>query len=298
MLGRRLVSATVIISALLLLLYFDFQLGTDEWLGRPGIIISILCLVIGAIASEELLYMLRQRTPSLQTFVPTVAVLIMVVCSCLPVLWKDYPSNCPVGLFGWGLLGVTAAFGICCLLEIFRFQPDGESLDRLSRYGFAIVYLGILVTFIVANRLLYFDNAKGMLALIALIATVKMSDAWAYFVGKLFGKTKLSPTLSPGKTIEGAVGSVLGAWLAGIIVFYLVGPYLFKLEFPKPWWWVAIYGVAVTIAGIVGDLTESLIKRDSNCKDSSKWLPGLGGILDVVDSLVFAAPISFFMWLV
>ena len=67
---------------------------------------------------------------------------------------------------------------------------------------------------------------------------------------------------------------------------------------PKPWWWFLVYGLMVTLAGMVGDLAESLLKRDAQIKDSSSWLPGLGGVLDVIDSLVFAAPVSFVIWLI
>lgn len=298
MLGRRLISAGVIIAVMLLLLFFDYQMGADDWLGQPGIVVVVLSLLVGCVAADELLYMLRQGTPTLASAFPIAAIVVLIACCSIPVWWRNYPPDCPVGFFGWSMLGMTAAFGLCCLFEIQTFRADGKSIDRLTRYGFVIVYLGILVSFLLANRLLEFDNAKGMIALVAMIATVKMSDAWAYFVGKSFGKTKLSPTLSPGKTVEGAIGSLFGAWFAAAIVFYIVAPYLFGTAIGKPWWWFLIYGAAITVAGIVGDLTESLLKRDSNCKDSSKWLPGLGGILDVVDSLVFTAPISFFMWMV
>ena len=298
MLGRRLMSAAVIISATLLLLYFDFRMGADDWLGRPGIVLAILIGIIGIVAADELLYMLRQKCPSLKNMVPIATIVAMIVCASLPVWWRDYPPNCPVGFFGWTMLGMTVALGLCCLQEILQFEEDGNGLERLTRYGFVIIYLGIIASFLLANRLLEFDNSKGMIALVAMLATVKMSDAAAYFAGKTFGKTKLSPRLSPGKTVEGAIGSLFGAWLAAAIVFYIVAPNLFGTPIEKPWWWFLAYGAAITVAGIVGDLTESLIKRDSGVKDSSKWLPGLGGILDVIDSLAFAAPVAFFMWMV
>ena len=142
------------------------------------------------------------------------------------------------------------------------------------------------------------DNSVGMISLILLIATVKMSDAWAYFTGKSFGKHKLIPRLSPGKTVEGAIGAIFGGWFAAAIVVFLVAPYVFGTTIDKPWWWFLVFGFLVTLAGMIGDLAESLLKRDAQCKDSSSWLPGLGGILDIIDSLVFAAPMSYFLWLV
>ena len=77
---------------------------------------------------------------------------------------------------------------------------------------------------------------------------------------------------------------------------FLVAPFIVTV--PKPWWWFLVYGIAVTLAGMIGDLAESLLKRDAQIKDSSSWLPGLGGVLDVIDSLVFAAPVSFVIWLI
>ena len=83
---------------------------------------------------------------------------------------------------------------------------------------------------------------------------------------------------------------------AAIVLFFVV-PYVFEIQIQKPGWWFLVYGLLVTAAGMAGDLAVSLLKRDANCKDSSKWLPGLGGILDVMDSLVFATPVSFFLWI-
>ncbi len=82
------------------------------------------------------------------------------------------------------------------------------------------------------------------------------------------------------------------------IVVYLIAPLIFGITIAKPWWWVLVYGIVVTCAGMVGDLAESLIKRDANTKDSSRWLPGLGGVLDILDSMIFAAPVSYFLWIV
>ena len=86
--------------------------------------------------------------------------------------------------------------------------------------------------------------------------------------------------------------------MGAAIVVFLVAPFIMGITIPKPWWWFIVYGLAVTAAGMVGDLAESLLKRDARIKDSSSWLPGLGGILDVIDSLVFAAPVSYVLWLI
>jgi phosphatidate cytidylyltransferase len=136
-----------------------------------------------------------------------------------------------------------------------------------------------------------------MLALIALIATVKMSDTGQYAFGRLFGKHKLSPIVSPGKTWEGAAGGVLIAMLTAWLVFSagarsIVGPAGVEIS-PLT---IVAFGAAVAIAGIIGDLAESMLKRDAGVKDSSTWLPGFGGVLDLLDSLLGAAPVAYAFW--
>ena len=114
----------------------------------------------------------------------------------------------------------------------------------------------------------------------------------AYFVGKSLGRTKIAPVLSPKKTLEGAFGAVLGGVGGAALMFYVIGPQIFKVTQVPSFLFVLLYGLSVTVAGMIGDLAESYIKREAQIKDSSSWLPGLGGVLDVADSLVFSAPIS------
>ena len=128
--------------------------------------------------------------------------------------------------------------------------------------------------------------------------TVKLSDAVAYFVGKAFGTKKLAPRLSPGKTIQGGLGAILGGIVGALFMVYVIAPFLYQIEIDKSVGWVLVYGVALTVAGMFGDLAESFLKRTADCKDSSSWFPGLGGVLDVIDSLIAAAPVSFVMWLI
>jgi phosphatidate cytidylyltransferase len=137
----------------------------------------------------------------------------------------------------------------------------------------------------------------GIGALAAWVIVVKMGDVGAYIVGRMIGRHKMAPLLSPGKTIEGAVGdlafSCLGSWLA----FQYVVPRTTSTNLDAgPWWgWIA-FGLLVGGAGMIGDLAESLLKRDVGVKDSSPWLPGFGGVLDMIDSLLLAAPVAWFCW--
>ena len=298
MLTRRLISAAILISGVLLLAYFDFWLGKPEQTGRPGIILGTLAVLGAAICSGEMVQLFRQKYPYLNLpFAMAVGSLAVLVC-CAPIAWRDYPVDCQVGQFGWSMMALTAAIGLAFLFEMFRFGKSQNATERITHYAMIFSYLLLMFAFLIAHRRLHQDNLLGVIALICLLTTVKMSDAAAYFTGRSLGKNKLAPNLSPGKTIEGACGSILGGWLGTALVIFLVAPLICELTIEKQWWWFLIYGGVVSLFGIFGDLAESLLKRDANIKDSSSWIPGMGGFLDVIDSLVFTAPISYFLWLI
>ena len=306
MLGQRLISAAIIISVTLLLVWLDYVLGTEARLGRPGLVFGVVAILLTCAASLEIMDMWSTEKKPLNKSLAALAATIMTAVCCAPLLWNDYPADCVIGKFGWSISGFIIAMVMVFFYEMYFFtrasdaEPEktGIVTDRVARYVLCFGYLLMLFGFLAAHRTIDGSNAIGMLSIIALIATVKMSDAFAYFAGKTFGKNKMAPHLSPKKTMEGAIGSVFGAWFASAIVIYVVAPFVFELESPlKPIWWVFVYGLLVTLAGMAGDLAESLFKRDANRKDSAKWLPGLGGILDVMDSLVFATPVSFFLWI-
>jgi len=146
---------------------------------------------------------------------------------------------------------------------------------------FSILYLGLLSMFIPAVRI---DFGPGHLLMFVFV--VKCSDIGAYTFGRLFGKHKFSPVISPKKTWEG---------MAGAVVFAVVVAVAFAVSCDIMTWWLgAIFGVAFAFLGQLGDLAESMLKRDAEIKDSSNSVPGFGGILDVVDSVLITAP---FGWL-
>jgi phosphatidate cytidylyltransferase len=134
-------------------------------------------------------------------------------------------------------------------------------------------------------------RALGPAVLLAVFAIVWMADISAYFAGRRFGRRKLAPSISPGKTWEGAIGAVAGVLLYGLIV----GHFFFAGLLPLPVWVGALF--VVTAVSIVGDLFESLLKRKAGIKDSSNVLPGHGGVLDRIDSLTSTLPVVAFFWL-
>ena len=305
MLGRRLASATVLITTMILLLWADFTLGQAGSLGRPGLLLAALCVIISTAAADEF-HRLWKGTGCHPSWLMMLGAAVMVSMSHIPVMWRAYPADCPIGKLGWVLSGIGVAVLIAFVYEMLTFDPDsstqesrrGDVATRIAKSALAFVYIAMLFGFVLSHRQILGDNKLGVGAIVLVITTVKLSDAVAYFVGKSMGSRKIAPKLSPNKTVEGAVGAIVGGIAGAAIVVFLVCPLIIKVTVPKPWWWFLVYGLAVTLAGMVGDLAESLLKRDAQIKDSSSWLPGLGGVLDVIDSLVFAAPVSFVIWLI
>lgn len=269
----------------------------DYWLGRPGMIFGVLVILAAALCAGEMTQLFRGKCEGLSTrFSMAVGGLMIAIC-CIPFAWRDYPVDCQIGQFGWSMMALTVAVGLAFLVEMVRFGQRPNPTDRIARYTLIFAYLLLLFGFLIAHRRLNNDNLLGVIAVICLFTTVKMADSAAYFTGKSLGKRKLAPKLSPGKTVEGAWGSLIGGWLGAAIVIFLVAPLICGEPIQKHWWWFLVYGTLVTVFGILGDLAESLLKRDADIKDSSSWIPGMGGFLDVVDSLVFTAPVSYFLWL-
>ncbi len=188
----------------------------------------------------------------------------------------------------WALSTFALVVILVFLQEMWTFRrANGVINIRISYTVFTIVYVGLLPTFLAQIRLCY-----GLPFLVAFIAIVKMGDIGAFTVGKLFGRNKMAPTLSPGKTIEGAVGALLFSVGTSLLFFFWILPAFGVTELENIGWWIAFGGV-LCMLGMLGDLAESLMKRDAEIKDSGTLVPGFGGVLDVLDSLLLAAPAAY-----
>jgi phosphatidate cytidylyltransferase len=183
-------------------------------------------------------------------------------------------------------LSFLSAFVLLALLLYqYKFYGTSGVLANCGANYFSVLYLGLFSSFCVAIRIEF-----GLWPLLMFVFVVKSADIGAYSIGSIFGKRKFSPKISPGKTWEGMGGAVAAAIIVAI-GFSLICDIM-------PLWPAVMFGLVFAFIGQLGDLAESMIKRDAEQKDSANKVPGFGGVLDIVDSPLVAAPLAylFFMW--
>lgn len=229
------------------------------WFGKPWF--TVLVAIWGLLAVFE--------------FYKLVAVSKVLPLTCLGLIWTllfilsphfEYEFLTPV------LLTSAVILSLICLIPL----PRKEGAFATWAWTVAgILYVGWLLSYLVALRGL--DAGRDWVFL-ALAATFG-SDTAAFFVGRALGRHRLAPSISPGKTWEGAIAGVFGAIIISL---------LFTLLIPLSYGQAIFLGVLVSVFGQLGDLVESLLKRNMGVKDSSKLIPGHGGVLDRMDSIVFA----------
>ena len=209
----------------------------------------------------------------------------------------------PLSLIALLLLALLA-------LSIWTRGVTGKPLGSVAATVFGIAYTGGMLSFGYAIR--YHDYASapaqmtigsrtvevaaGALLLLLPVFATWASDIGAYAVGRTMGRHKLIPSVSPGKTVEGAIGGLLASMLvAGMYTAFVLRPAA-HLGFRYPPLGVLIFGALMSVAAQIGDLAESLLKREAGVKDSSNLIPGTGGILDRLDSLIFVMPVTFVLF--
>ena len=186
---------------------------------------------------------------------------------------------CAATWFG-GVSGLTVATAIAfpCLLVLLLPRGTENFVRTASASTLALIYLPFLAGFLILLARPY----NGLESVMTLVVLVGCNDTFAYLTGVLFGKHPLAPKISPKKTIEGLLGSVVFTVIGGSLAFH----YIMNLD----WWLGAIAGVLTVFTATAGDLIESALKRDVAIKDMGSLLPGHGGIMDRLDSVLFAAP--------
>ena len=173
-----------------------------------------------------------------------------------------------------------------CLLQFFS-KSNTAGILAISTTLFGLMYVTWLLNFI--QKINFFPNVDGRYFLLYFVVVTKFSDTGAYLLGSLIGRHKMIPRISPGKTWEGFAGAILLSTAASLVLAHCFQEHL-KGMTPIH---AVFLGVVLSLGAVVGDLIESLFKREAGVKDSGKLFPGIGGILDLLDSLLFNAPIMY-----
>ena len=261
---KRILTAIVLIPVVIALVF----LGPD-WL------VTAATCAVALLAAWEYLG-IAEATGAKTPRIP-----VLVAIAILFAVWLRWPDKLPVAL---GALSL-ALFVYCAFSG-----PVQRVLMDAATAVFCLIYTGFTLLAVPALR--SSEDGKSLLAF--LLCAVWAGDIVALYAGRTLGKHKLAPQLSPGKTWEGAAGSLAGSLLVtfGLIelAIQLAKRDILTLSFPGPIWYWLVLAVVVNVTAQVGDLAESALKRSAGVKDSGTLLPGHGGILDRIDALLLAAP--------
>jgi phosphatidate cytidylyltransferase len=251
--------------------------GGAVWMLPPWATLA-LALLMSALAGAELAGLGRRFGADLPGVVAATAA--VVACGAVASMSGAF-AGLPVDV----LLPVLLVVMLAAASVVLARMPPGPPVAA----AIAVPLLAALYVGAPLGTLAWTVAADGPAALTWLVAVIALSDTAQYYAGTLFGRRPLAPVVSPKKTVEGAIG--------GFIVGPAAGAALAGWALPgTPWFVAALVAFGLVVAGIVGDLFESLLKRSAGAKDSSALIPGHGGVLDRIDGYLFAGPI-FFLYL-
>lgn len=235
-----------------------------------GIVTAALLAVISLIGMYEFMkvYSLEKSPFAMLNYLGTVAVYVMLYLDQSQFLFP----------FIILLLMVTLSIYVICF-------PKYKDYD-VAKSFFGFMYITILLSYVFRIRAL----ESGILLCFFILISSWGNDVFAYFIGSAIGKHKFSPKVSPNKSVEGFVGGVLGAGLLGYL--YAI---VFSKGIPFSGLYCAIIAAVGAIPAVIGDLAASAIKRDNKIKDYSNLIPGHGGMVDRIDSVLFTAPITYYL---
>lgn len=286
MLGWRILVSVVLIPSLMGIFYLDARSGSQ------ALFLLAFCQLLAIRSVWECADLFRDRSKKLQ--LPA-----MFGCASAVVLGSWIPHLFESGTDAADLNSVAILYSfavmLLCASEAARFRGPGGNVETLGTEILIVSYVGVLLA--VTSQLRWIAGAEaGYLVLGSLLVCAKGGDVGAYTLGRLFGTTKLAPNLSPGKTREGAVGAILGAGLCGWLWLRFATPWFNAQWAPPVWYWSILYGCLIGLVGLIGDLCESFLKRDAGKKDSAALFPGFGGLLDLLDSVMYAGPAAYLLW--
>ncbi|MDD5253296.1 MAG: phosphatidate cytidylyltransferase [Candidatus Omnitrophica bacterium] len=257
MLLKRIISSAVLISIISVVIFFD-------WLCALTAVVFIIA------GLYEYFLMLEKKGIKIYKYFG----IGMGAVIPLSIMFRFEPTK------SWELLFIVLALFFILLMQFKRRDSSGVIVD-ISTTLFGILYVSWFFSFIIKIRYL----AGGFGFLVALLLMIKLGDIGAYLIGSRWGKRPLMPHISPKKTVEGSLGGLL---------FSVLGALISKPFLPFDYGQLFLVALGLGILGQLGDLSESLLKRDCQIKDSGSIFPGMGGVLDQIDSLLFTAPVFYF----
>ncbi|MDP6987465.1 MAG: CDP-archaeol synthase [Phycisphaerales bacterium] len=283
MLSTRLITGPLLIIAAIGLLWLDEWAVTLE-LGHTamprGIILLLLCLLVAAFAAVELSLLAAASGRR-----PAVGLVIAGSWALLLTIWSNTPDSAD-GTIGWPMCVIAAAWFGSLVVHTRGQRTEGVFADAAASTA-TIVYIGGFLGFYLLLR-----QDVSAWWILAVVLITKSCDIGAYFTGMSIGRRKLIPWLSPGKTVEGFVGGIVLAMIVALLANWLLaGEGYTALSTGM----ALLLGLLLAVFGQAGDLCMSLLKRDAGIKDSSAILPGMGGVMDVLDSLLLVAPIAWLL---
>ncbi|MBK1876772.1 phosphatidate cytidylyltransferase [Pelagicoccus mobilis] len=198
----------------------------------------------------------------------------------------DHPAP---GLYG-SIIAVTIV-AVCLRILVHRQVED--RIETLGSTLVGLIYVPFMLTFMARMLTITPEMNEGLMLILWLIVTAKFCDVGALVFGKLFGRHKMSPNTSPGKTWEGAIGGVITSIGLGYLFVFLAGQHFPDFFTPL---WGAVFAAPIAALSIVSDLVESMMKRAAGQKDSGSFIPGIGGAFDLSDSLILTSPTAFLLF--
>ncbi len=302
MLKHRLITGPLLILGLLAVVWLDDYLDgvplsgwvQDLFRGKThpphGLALFTLSLVLVApLAAFELTAIFRAQGIATHGWLTTFAAMIgLVVSYSVPIDTASGPgadADTAVAVVSTGMIGVF----VLALLTFSRHHNVQGVVAAAGAVVFAMVYLGLMLGFLLALR-----RGHSAWLVVGVLLVTKSCDTGAYFTGRAIGRHKMIPWLSPGKTWEGLAGGIALATLAGVLMAWASRRFLPPADHVQTWLG-ALCGVIFAVVGQLGDLAMSLLKRGAGLKDSSRILPGLGGVLDVLDSPLMVAPVAWWL---
>jgi len=274
MLKKRPITSLWYVSLLVVVVWFG---------GKPGL--TTLIVIFGVLAALEFYRMVATaKVPPLTYFglVWTAFFILSRNSELLSLLEVHFNPDLLTPLL------LTSAVVLSLIGILARRQKEGAFTSWVWTMA-GILYIGWLLSHMVALRGLPDSDIVGRNLVFFVLFVTWVSDTTAFFIGRRFGQHKLVPSISPGKTWEGAIGGICGA-IAVSTLFFAPTPF----QLPLVYWQAILLSALASILGQVGDLVESLLKRNMGVKDSGWLMPGHGGILDRIDSLVFAGTVVYY----